>query len=966
MPTDLSQFPSHARSNRNLRLIPLLLAVAVSQAYAAPIRGTPGTPGTDGTAPGAAGTNGGAAPTLTLSGDLTVPNPVDPRAFDLSGFGGAGGAGGNGAEGGAAGGGGRGADVNVTVTGNPVWFGTSIVNERAFGGIGGAAGTPGLGGARAVGGAGGNGKASMDIATEAAGQHVQTEARGGNGGTGGGAGGMATAALTAHSQGTDLNTQSYATGGTGGAALELGNGGEGGNAVSATTGNVAGGPLTSMGAGATGGDGGSGSGVGHRGGHGGTGSATLNGQTGAAETRAVIAINGGAGGAGLAMADGGNGGAAILRSGPNVSATGALVLRSSASGGVGGDSEGGRAGAAGIGDARLTLDNQRATRATVIVSAYGGRGGSASGASGVASTGARGIAQAEVTARAPLTVDVSATGGAGGNHASGNGQAGGQGEAASVARGNAAVVSNASATGGDGGRAVGSGNRGGAGASATATAAGYGTTGKVEVSAQVKGGTGGAGSGNAHGGNGAAAHIADAVTGNTSGTLVLKQIATAGAGGAAYTDLDRNASGGQGGNASSRLRLTNDSATSIDATVSASGGTGGRGWYGAVGGNGGAAEAELVLRATAAGSEAKGTANAYAGGVGLGRLEGRATGDASARVTVEAARRAVAEAGAMSEGFGSHPAGGNTTVLARAVSAGEARADAHGNSTSATGTTRMRAEAIGGSGTTYAQAYGRGRMADVSAYSSAVGATGNSALAHLSGPGKVAADSVSTGTGDVTVHTGAQANLTKGDWSARTAANVGGAIAAGSALEGGVFNYSYATATPNRSALAAVLGGSPEVAAALADGRAVGVGAMGARYPMEAGDVPVTSISSANFQFSTAAPGYLTLGLFNPLTMDTGFTDLALTISNHGTQIFARSFDSLADAQLFFGDHALGLGLLGAGTQDLLVTAQFTLGEHGGFGFHYALGVSAVPEPQTWMLMLLGSVFVFRAGRRKA
>lgn len=30
------------------------------------------------------------------------------------------------------------------------------------------------------------------------------------------------------------------------------------------------------------------------------------------------------------------------------------------------------------------------------------------------------------------------------------------------------------------------------------------------------------------------------------------------------------------------------------------------------------------------------------------------------------------------------------------------------------------------------------------------------------------------------------------------------------------------------------------------------------------------------------------------------------------------------------------------------------------------LGVSAVPEPQTWLLMLMGSVFVFRAGRRKA
>ncbi|MTV53690.1 hypothetical protein GM672_13225, partial [Massilia buxea] len=198
MPISLPRLSPAAHPKNGLRLIPLLLAVAVSQAYAEPVRGAPGTPGTDGTTPGAPGTAGGAAPGLTLAGDATHQNTEDGRSFDLSGFGGTGGAGGNGAPGGAAGAGGNGADVNVRVTGNPAWFETMVVGTRAFGGAGGSTGTAGTGGPLALGGAGGNGTAITDVGTTSpyAGLLVTTEGRGGAGGAGGGAGGNGSAHLT--------------------------------------------------------------------------------------------------------------------------------------------------------------------------------------------------------------------------------------------------------------------------------------------------------------------------------------------------------------------------------------------------------------------------------------------------------------------------------------------------------------------------------------------------------------------------------------------------------------------------------------------------------------------------------------------------------------------------------------------------------------------------------------------------
>ncbi|TWI45949.1 putative secreted protein with PEP-CTERM sorting signal [Pseudoduganella flava] len=125
---------------------------------------------------------------------------------------------------------------------------------------------------------------------------------------------------------------------------------------------------------------------------------------------------------------------------------------------------------------------------------------------------------------------------------------------------------------------------------------------------------------------------------------------------------------------------------------------------------------------------------------------------------------------------------------------------------------------------------------------------------------------------------------------------------------------------------------------------------------------PHTVVTSANFQFDTFAPAYLQLGLLDAEIYrgwgGAGDGQFELTISNHGTELFARSFDSLDAAQAFFSGYAVKLGEFGAGSQDLLVTAGFTLHGGAGFAFRYAVGVSPVPEPQTWMLMLLGGTLL--------
>ncbi|HEX8606380.1 MAG TPA: PEP-CTERM sorting domain-containing protein, partial [Pseudoduganella sp.] len=136
-----------------------------------------------------------------------------------------------------------------------------------------------------------------------------------------------------------------------------------------------------------------------------------------------------------------------------------------------------------------------------------------------------------------------------------------------------------------------------------------------------------------------------------------------------------------------------------------------------------------------------------------------------------------------------------------------------------------------------------------------------------------------------------------------------------------------------------------------ADAGLLGTGTQGASY---SGTGVLTYETRAGFSFDMANAGELKLGTFGSTGFGTGLSLLELTVSNNGSELFTRSFSSLAEAQLFFTDATFALGSLAAGHQDLLLTASYTFAGAGGLAFDYGFAVTAVPEPGTWMLLLGG------------
>jgi hypothetical protein len=106
-----------------------------------------------------------------------------------------------------------------------------------------------------------------------------------------------------------------------------------------------------------------------------------------------------------------------------------------------------------------------------------------------------------------------------------------------------------------------------------------------------------------------------------------------------------------------------------------------------------------------------------------------------------------------------------------------------------------------------------------------------------------------------------------------------------------------------------------------------------------------------------AAGQHVLLGLLSGFGVGGGFSNLDFSVTSNGTLLFSQSFSSFAAAQGFFNDNVLDLGYLGSGVQDLVVTTAFTENAGQGYGFSYVIGsaVAAVPEPSTWVMMLLGS-----------
>jgi len=203
-----------------------------------------------------------------------------------------------------------------------------------------------------------------------------------------------------------------------------------------------------------------------------------------------------------------------------------------------------------------------------------------------------------------------------------------------------------------------------------------------------------------------------------------------------------------------------------------------------------------------------------------------------------------------------------------------------------------------------------------------------------------------------------------GDGMVTSAANVGGVAYGLPASADGTTLVSYATGLPSATTVTALLADSPALAAT--DASWLGAGA----FAFSNASLTLGSYSEARYSFSAVDGQHLLLGLFGPQGVTQDDYALDFSVTNNGVLVFSSIlFGSELSALL--DDRLLDLGLLGSGAQNLAIRASWrAIGEFGfgtGYGFNYLMGVSPVPEPATWLAMLLGlGTLIMVARRRRA
>ena len=114
------------------------------------------------------------------------------------------------------------------------------------------------------------------------------------------------------------------------------------------------------------------------------------------------------------------------------------------------------------------------------------------------------------------------------------------------------------------------------------------------------------------------------------------------------------------------------------------------------------------------------------------------------------------------------------------------------------------------------------------------------------------------------------------------------------------------------------------------------------------------AVTEGSYLLNASSGEHLVLGLFGGQGYGGDNYSLSFSVSHNGLQIFTRdlSGDQLAT---FFTNKLIDLGVVSyTGWQSLVVTADWSMGAGGGYGYQYVLGTSPVPEPGAWLSMLLG------------
>ena len=896
----------------------LMIALAVGQACAAPVvYGDAGVDGIRGSAPGVPGTGGSAG------GDaVALAGVLDSAAVADGGRGGQGGSGGNGVPPGRGGDGGNGgfAEARHIVHAQEAQL---VAKATATGGRGGNGGSGGNRwdpplpvGESGYGGVAGNALAVVDVA-----------------GTGAVKG---TASATG---GQAVNRSASDAGGNAAVALR----GVGNTVV--LTGTAAGGD--NAGEWRTGGTGMIVS----------TASGTLEGTAGSGGLNGTLKLLGGWG-ASQSNSVGirsGNGGDAIARNPFNVSTIGALVLTLTGEGGRGGDTATGIGGRGGNADLNATVDGGSASSVTATVLATGGRAGTAlnggSLVTSAASLSAAGMGKASLQASGtgPVKVIVEGVGGAGGLHLKGDGSDGGLGvaHAAATTSGTELASSVARATGGQGGEGFGQGAPGGGnrsrGGSAQGSAYAYNSgNGPAEASLTLQGGKGGYRK--TAGGKGGDVVAVNNVGGSSEGKLRLEQRAFGGHGGAS----ERGFVSGDGGMAVSRLSLTDIRSSELSVSLVA---VGGNASVGERLGKGGTAQAELQLTSTKAGATVRGSVQ-----VDSGRGLSATDGETLARSIISANGKVNNWVRASSNNGSEW----DTSAFGRSASHGDVNTDVGSDRGKVS---RARAESISTGGTATAVASGRGETLDASAYSAARGKA--QSLAIVQGQAtRLVSQATSVSTFDrLTVETSAS-RVAVDDYGYHLKLSASTNIAGVKPGDGEYFQM--LSAASFQPADGTPLDRTPTVAAAFQSIDLVGEGVMytGSPTAMTAEEHQRTT---ASFHFDTLADGSLTLGLIGFNRSEQFLGQLGLSVFSHGTELFSHTFSSMDEADMFFHDSALSLGPLTAGSQDIMIAADFLFNDRGSAGFRYVLGVEAlapVPEPGTWVMLLLGLTLIIVRVRR--